>query len=82
MVERSEGRAVARGHSHRRCRRLFTAYDAGTLARLAGVAHAMCDVSDELVAYLGPSCDASGVGVVIDVTALPITAAGWRHFRC
>jgi len=44
---------------------------AGTLARLAGVAHAMCDVSDELVADLGRSCDASGVGVVIDLTAPP-----------
>jgi thiamine-monophosphate kinase len=46
--------------------------DAGTLARLAGVARAMCDVSDELVADLG-HCDASGVGVVIDVTALPLS---------
>ena len=33
----------------------------------------MCDVSDELVADLGHSCDASGVGVVIDVTALPLS---------
>src|SRR5690349_16019290 len=75
MVERSEGRAPARGHSRRRCRRLFAAYgeeDAGTLARLAGVARAMRDVSDELVADPGHSCDASGVGVVIDVTALPL----------
>ena len=50
--------------------------DAGTLARFADVAHAMCDVSDELVADPGHICDASGVGVVIDVTALPITATG------
>jgi len=47
--------------------------DAGTLARLAGLAHAMCDVSDELVADPGHICDASGVGVVIDVTALPLS---------
>ena len=47
--------------------------DAGTLARLAGVARAMCGVSDELVADLGHICDASGVGVVIDVTALPLS---------
>jgi thiamine-monophosphate kinase len=47
--------------------------DAGTLAWHAGVAHAMCDVSDELVADLGHSCDASGVGVVIDVTPLPLS---------
>jgi thiamine-monophosphate kinase len=55
------------------CSRLMGEDDAGTLARLAGVAHAMCDVSDELVADLGHSCDASGVSVVIDVTALPLS---------
>jgi thiamine monophosphate kinase len=49
--------------------------DAGTLAPLADVAHAVCDVSDELVAGLGHSCDA-GVGVVIDMPALLITATG------
>ena len=53
------------------CSRLMGEDDAGTVARLAGVAHAMWNVSDELVADLGHSCDASGVGVVIDVTALP-----------
>jgi thiamine monophosphate kinase len=52
--------------------------DAGTLPRLAGVAHAMCDVSDELVADLAHSCDASGVGVVIDVTALPLSPPASR----
>src|ERR1700731_3976424 len=52
--------------------------DAGTLARLAGVAHAMCDVSDELVADLGHISDASGVGVVIDVTALPLSPPASR----
>src|SRR5208337_4858589 len=35
------------------CSRLMGEDDAGTLARLAGVAHAMCDVLDELVADLG-----------------------------
>ena len=30
------------------CSRLMGEDDAGTLARLAGVAHAMCNVSDEL----------------------------------
>jgi hypothetical protein len=30
------------------CSRLMGEDDAGTLARLAGVAHAICDVSDEL----------------------------------
>ena len=49
--------------------------DAGTLAPLADVAHAVCDVSDELVAGLGHSCDASWVSVVIDVTALPLSPA-------
>lgn len=60
------------------CSRLMGEDDAGTLARLAGVAHAMCDVSDELVADLGHSCDASGVGVVIDVTALPLSPPASR----
>ena len=54
------------------CSRLMDKDDAGTLARLAGVAHAMCDVSDELV-DLGRICDASGLGIVIYVTALPLT---------
>jgi thiamine-monophosphate kinase len=52
------------------CSRLLGEDDAGTLARLTGVAHAMWNVSDEFVADLGHSCDASGMGVVIDVTAL------------
>ena len=81
MVEWSEGRAPARGHSRRRCRRLLTAYgegDAGALARLAGVAHAMCEVSDELVADLGHICDASGVGGVIEVTPLPLSPPAHR----
>jgi thiamine-monophosphate kinase len=60
------------------CSRLMGEDDAGTLARLAGVAHAMCNVSDELVADLGHICDASGVGVVIDVTALPLSPAASR----
>ena len=51
--------------------------DAGTLARLAGVAHAMCDVSDELV-DLGRICDASELGVVIGVTALPLSPPASR----
>jgi thiamine-monophosphate kinase len=52
--------------------------DAGTLVRLAGVAHAMCDVSDELVADLGRICEVSGVGGVIDVTALPLSPPASR----
>ena len=48
--------------------------DAGTLARLAGLAHAVCDVSDELVAGLGHSCDASRVGV----TTLPLSPLASR----
>ena len=60
------------------CSRLMGQDYAGTLARLAGVAHTMCDVSDELVADLGHSCDTSGVGVVIDVTALPLSPPASR----
>ena len=52
--------------------------DAGTLPRPAGAADAMCDVSDELVADLGRSCDASGVGVAIDVTGLSLSPAASR----
>ena len=60
------------------CSRLMGEDDAGTLARLAGVGRAMRDVSDELVADLGHRCDASGVGVVIDVTALPLSPPATR----
>ena len=63
MVERSEGRAPARGlpaADVAGCSRLMGEDDAGTLARLAGVAHAMCDVSNKLVADLRHSCDALG----------------------
>ena len=79
MVERSAGRAPARGHSRpdvSGCLRLVGEDDAGTLARLAGVAHAMWNISDELVADLGQSCDASGVGV--DVTTLPLSPPASR----
>jgi thiamine-monophosphate kinase len=60
------------------CSPLMGEDDAGTRARLAGVAHAMCDVSDELVADLGHSCDSSAVGVAIDVTALPLSPPASR----
>ena len=60
------------------CSRLMGEDDASTLAQLAVVAHAMCDVSDELVADLGHICDASGVGVVIDVTVLPLSPPASR----
>ena len=42
------------------CSRLMGEDNAGTLVRLAGVAHAMCDVSNKLVADLRHSCDALG----------------------
>src|SRR5262249_8591696 len=58
--------------------RLMGEAGAGTLARLAGLAHAMCDASAELVADPGHICDASGVGVVIDVTALPLSPPASR----
>jgi thiamine-monophosphate kinase len=55
------------------CSRILDEDDAGTLARLVGVVHAMCNVSDDLVAALGHICDTSGVGVVIEVTGLPLS---------
>jgi len=60
------------------CSRLMGEDDAGTLARLASLAHEMCDVSDGLVADLGHICDAPGVGVVIDVMALPLSPPASR----
>jgi thiamine monophosphate kinase len=53
--------------------RLMSEDDVGTLTRLA-----MCDVPDELVADLGHVCDASGVGVEIEVTALPLSSPARR----
>jgi thiamine-monophosphate kinase len=43
--------------------------------RLAGVAHAMCDVSDGLLADLGHICEASGCGATISQAALPFSLA-------
>jgi class 3 adenylate cyclase len=52
--------------------RLLVEDEAVTVARLADIAPAMCDFSDELVADLGHICDAWGVGL-IEVTALPLS---------
>lgn len=41
--------------------------------RLAGIAHAMCDVSDGLVADLGHICEASGIGATLELAALPLS---------
>ena len=46
--------------------------------RLAGVAHAMCDVSDGLIADLGHICEASGVAAVVELAAVPLSAPASR----
>jgi thiamine-monophosphate kinase len=43
--------------------------------RLAGLARAMIDVSDGLVADLGHICETSGVGAVVALAALPLSPA-------
>jgi thiamine-monophosphate kinase len=43
--------------------------------RLAGIAHAMCDVSDGLLADLGHICDASRSGATVALAALPLSPA-------
>jgi thiamine-monophosphate kinase len=46
--------------------------------RLAGIAHAMCDVSDGLLADLGHICEASQVGASVKLPALPLSAPACR----
>ncbi len=46
--------------------------------RLAGIAHAMIDVSDGLLADLAHICDASGIGATIALPLLPLSAAARR----
>jgi thiamine-monophosphate kinase len=43
--------------------------------RLAGIAHAMLDVSDGLVADLGHICEASDAGATISLSQLPLSPA-------
>jgi thiamine-monophosphate kinase len=43
--------------------------------RLAGIAHAMCDVSDGLVADLGHVCEASQVAATVVLPSLPLSPA-------
>jgi len=42
---------------------------------LAGIAHAMIDVSDGLIADLGHICETSGVGAVIELSRVPLSPA-------
>ncbi len=46
--------------------------------RLAGVAHAMLDVSDGLIADLGHICDASETGATVALPSLPLSRGAQR----
>ncbi len=46
--------------------------------RLVGLAHAMCDVSDGLLADLGHICETSGVGAAVALPALPLSQPAAR----
>jgi thiamine-monophosphate kinase len=43
--------------------------------RLAGIAHAMIDISDGLIADLGHICETSHVAAVVDLESLPLSPA-------
>lgn len=46
--------------------------------RLVGLAHAMCDISDGLLADLGHICEASGCAARVTLSAVPLSAAACR----
>jgi thiamine-monophosphate kinase len=47
---------------------------------LRGMATAAIDISDGLLADLGHICRLSGVGATVDLTSIPVSAIGAKHF--
>lgn len=79
QVLRGEHRALAHEDREFLAERFRLPEPRGVLGpRLSGIAHAMCDISDGLVADLGHIADVSRVGATIGLPAVPLSPAARR----